>query len=140
MEKLFLTNKKILPEIKFWLNHELDKRIEPHSVSLITLAVNECIQNIYRYTYEKKNQKKILISYKEYSDNLFINVKDFGPNCEDKSFITKKHQPTEEGGMGIGIIMNIVTEYIIEDLNDGNLTKLIFSLSKLKKIDKQNNV
>ena len=58
MEKLFLTNKKILPEIKLWLNHELDHRIEPNSVSLIILAVNECIQNIYRYAYEKKNQKK----------------------------------------------------------------------------------
>ena len=42
--------------------------------------------------------------------------------------------------MGIGIIMNIVTDYIIEDLNDGNLTKLTFSLDKLKKIDKQHNL
>jgi anti-sigma regulatory factor (Ser/Thr protein kinase) len=140
MEKLFLTNKKILPEIKLWLNHELDHRIEPNSVSLIILAVNECIQNIYRYAYEKKNQKKILINYKKDPDNLYINVKDFGPNCSDKSFITKKHEPTEEGGMGIGIIMNIVTDYIIEDLNDGNLTKLTFSLGKLKKIDKQHNL
>lgn len=137
MDKLFLTNKKILTEIKDWLNREFDRKIEQTSVTLIILAVNECIQNIYRYTYEKKEQKKILISYTRSPDSLFIHVKDFGPICVDQSFITAIHQPSEKGGMGMGIIRNIVTDFIIDNVCDGNLTKLTFSLAKLKKIDQQ---
>ncbi len=135
MKKTFETSENLLVELKNWISEGLKDQVESEILELVIIAVNEAIQNIYRYAYLKTAGKKIIISLEVNDENLIFKINDFGISCKDKTFLVKKRTPNEAGGMGINIINKIASYFDVSPTSNGNITVISFDQKKLKTID-----
>lgn len=128
MQKTFLTNKKLLHQVQAWIKNVLDNKVNEDKLLNVIIVINEVIQNIYRYTYNLSNFKKIQIQVDVMKEDIIFLIKDFGSPCINQEFLIKEKSISEDGGMGLKIIFENTELFEINPKKNGNLT-----LVKLKK-------
>ena len=127
--KIFLTGKSLLLETKAWIKSTLHEHVNDEILTTILIVFNEVIQNIYRYSYEMRSQKKIECVLELLDNSITFKIKDFGPPCSDQSFLKKQHHASEKGGMGLKIIKENSEKFEIQPTSTGNITVLRFKVT-----------
>jgi anti-sigma regulatory factor (Ser/Thr protein kinase) len=91
----------------------------------LEIALGELLQNIVRHESCPAGKATFSIEMSFLGLDLQVQVIDSCEPLADLSFLTKSHQPTENGGMGISLINKIASTYTINAIGKGNIHKLV---------------
>lgn len=124
-----INNKKLLNDISEWIQKEMI-RFSLSEFENIKISLGEVLQNIIRHGYQNilNDEDLIEIECQKVDDKLIILIRDYAKPCEPELFLNRSFVPNESGHMGISIIRKLTNEFIIEPLQDGNETKLVFKI------------
>lgn len=102
---------------------------QPTLVMDITIAIGEVLQNILRYEFgHQAAGQGYALSVSEASGSLFIDILDNAPPLSTTAFLEAEHEAGIHGGMGLGIVREVMDAYSIEILQGGNLHRLAVQL------------
>ena len=112
----FLT--AVLAEIG-WNDREID----------LQLAVGEVTQNIIRYGFNGGDVSGVMSIVFDYQDNvLTATITDNAAPVDTSTWGMKaEERRPDEGGYGLAIIKEIADEFDVQPLENGNVTRLVFS-------------
>jgi serine/threonine-protein kinase RsbW len=100
------------------------------SVTDIEIALGELLQNIVRHGFAGGDvDQTFTIELTQVGHLLYLSVKDSAKPLHDIGFLDNEFQPSEHGGMGLGIIKKLVNKYSINAVIDGNLHLLEYDLN-----------
>jgi serine/threonine-protein kinase RsbW len=100
------------------------------SVTDIEIALGELLQNIVRHGFAGGDvHQTFTIDLTQVVHLLYMSVKDSAKPLHDLSFLDNAFQPSEHGGMGLGIIKKLVKKYSIKAVFDGNQHLLEYDLN-----------
>lgn len=109
------------------LEYHLKRAIPSHPtwVMDITIAVGEVLQNIVRHEFGGPSiGQGYALSVSESGGDLFIDILDNAPPLTSTAFLEAEHEAGINGGMGLGIVREVMDAYSIEVLPSGNLHRL----------------
>jgi len=120
------TNKNIQKKFRDFIDQNLNE-LDSKLIENVKIAVNEVIQNIYRYGYKNVDGKSIEINLTATNNELVLDIYDKADPCNPEEFVNKEYTPSENGQMGIAIIKKLTKSFKIFPKAHGNHTQLIFT-------------
>jgi len=130
MKIFFKTDKDLQKKFRNFLDQNLDG-FNSEVIENVKIAVNEALQNIYRYGYKNVDGKSIEINLIAKNTELILDIYDEAKPCNPEEFMNKDYTPSENGQMGIGIIKKLTKSFKIFPEKHGNHTQLIFNLADI---------
>jgi anti-sigma regulatory factor (Ser/Thr protein kinase) len=127
MEKIFLTQNKLLAEVRGFLLANLPSGLGNQDE--IVIVINEVIQNIYRHAYQMQDAKPIMIKMGIDHTQVTFKINDQAPHV-DLSFLHQKYEPSEEGQIGLNVIKKICSHYDVRHTDEGHETSCIIKLQQ----------
>lgn len=99
----------------------------------VGIVVGEVLQNIVRHEKRRPNAKEgfAILAIRQ-ADSLYIDILDNAAPLTNTDFLAKEHEAGVHGGMGLGIIHEVVEAYAIEPRANGNLHRLLISLGSVE--------
>lgn len=99
----------------------------------VGIVVGEVLQNIIRHERSLPGAKPgfaVLVTRQD--EALYLDILDNAAPLADTDFLQKEHEAGVHGGMGLGIIHEVVEAYAIEPQARGNRHRLLISLDSAK--------
>jgi anti-sigma regulatory factor (Ser/Thr protein kinase) len=108
----------------------LREHTEMSSARLLDLeiALGELLQNIIRHSFGGGDLAgSFLIDVTLEEGMIKVQVTDSAPELDSTDFLHKSYIASEEGGMGLSLIRQLTSKYVINRLNNKNINSLYFN-------------
>jgi len=100
----------------------------PQQLLDVEIALGEVLQNIIRHGFSGGDLNSFFTIGMEMDDGMLkIAVTESSPALKNTDFLDKSHIVSENGGMGLSLIKELTSKYLIKFVNEKNIHTLVFN-------------
>jgi serine/threonine-protein kinase RsbW len=124
--ELHATPHEVMRAVEAFEEFARAQAVPEKNIHQLTLALEECGSNIVKHALQGDAQKKFHVSFGRSGSEVFIELRDDGPEFDPTVHIDRRREDDEEahGGWGIELVRRSLDEFSYRRENGQNVLRL----------------